>query len=273
VTAQGRPQAAGYERRTVALVRPPGASFIRALSRHPDRDRIDPERARIQHAAYCRLLEEAGVEVVELGPDEAHPDACFTQDPAIVLDGQALLGRFGAPSRHGEEEAIAKALGPFVQFIDEVQAPATLEGGDLIRLGRRLVVGRSRRTNDEGIAALRRFAEPLGWDVRTAEVPPWALHLQTAATGVGEHVVLGPEDVVAQPAFEGMDRVVVADDDRGAGNVVSIGNLVIAAGSHPVHRELGAFGFEVHPTPLDEFERADGSPTCLSLLVDPIHSR
>ena len=257
----------------VALVRPPGGSFVRAISRHPEHDRIDPDRARTQHAAYCRLLEEAGVEVMELGPDDAHPDACFTQDPAIVLDGQALLGRFGAPSRRGEQEAIAKALGPLVQVIDEVTAPATLEGGDLIRLGRRLVVGRSRRTNDEGIAALRRFAEPMGWEVRSAGVPAWALHLQTAATAVGDHVVLGPAGVVAHPAFEGMDRVVVPDDDRGAGNVVSIGSFVIAAGSHPVHRELEARGFEVHATALDEFERADGSPTCLSLLVHPIHSR
>jgi dimethylargininase len=266
-------------RRTVAIVRPPGDSFVRAESRHPERERIDPQRARAQHAAYCRLLEAAGVEVIELAPDEAHPDACFTQDPAIVVEGRALLGRFGAQSRRGEEEAIAKVLeplllggvappNPLVQLIDAVQAPGTLEGGDLLRIGRRIVVGRSRRTNDEGIEALRRFAEPLGCEVRTAEVPSWALHLQTAATGVGDRVVLGPEEVVAQPAFEGLDRVVVPDDDREAGNVVAIGRFVIAAGSHPVHRELEARGFEVHATALDEFELADGSPTCLSLLVD-----
>jgi N-dimethylarginine dimethylaminohydrolase len=117
----------------------------------------------------------------------------------------------------------------------------------------------------------------LGWEVRTAEVPSWALHLQTAATGVGDWVILGPEEVVAQPAFHGLDRVVVPDDDRGAGNVLSIGwegtgtsGFVIAAGSHPVHRELEARGFEVHATDLDEFERADGSPTCLSLVVEPM---
>jgi dimethylargininase len=257
-------------RRSVAIVRPPGDSFVRAESRHPERDRIDPERARSQHAAYCRLLAAAGVEVVELDPDEAHPDACFTQDPAIVLGGQALLGRFGVLARRGEEEAMAKALGPLVQFIDAVEAPGTLEGGDLLRIGRRIVVGRSRRSNDEGIAALRHFAEPLGWEVRTAEVPSWALHLQTAATGVGDRLVLGAEDVVTQPAFEGLDLVVAPDDDREAGNVLAFGTFVIASGSHPVHRELEARGFEVHPIPLDEFERADGSPTCLSLLVDPI---
>jgi len=264
-------------RRTVAIVRAPGDSFVRAESRHPERDRIDPERARAQHAAYCRLLEAAGVEVVKLAPDEAHPDACFTQDPAIVLEGRALLGRFGVSSRRGEEKAIAGVLRPLVQFIDAVQPPGTLEGGDLLRVGRRIVVGRSRRTNDAGIEALRCFAEPLGWEVCTAEVPSWALHLQTAATGVGDRVVLGPQEVVSQPAFEGLDRVVVPDDERGAGNVAvidraSLGkrSFVIAAGSHPVHRELEARGFEVHASALDEFERADGSPTCLSLLVEPV---
>lgn len=271
--------AASRGRRTVAIVRPPGDSFVRAESRHPERDRIDPERARAQHAAYCRLLEAAGVEVVELAPDDAHPDACFTQDPAIVLEGRALLGRFGVSSRRGEEKAIAEVLGPLVQFIDAVQPPGTLEGGDLLRVGRRIVVGRSRRTNDAGIDALRCFAAPLGLEVCTAEVPSWALHLQTAATGVGDRIVLGPQEVVTQPAFDGLDRVVVPDDDRGAGNVAVIDrasqgkpSFVIAAGTHPVHRELEARGFEVHATALDEFERADGSPTCLSLLVEPIPS-
>ncbi|HKN50690.1 MAG TPA: arginine deiminase family protein [Actinomycetota bacterium] len=262
-------------RRTVAIVRPPGDSFVRAQSRHPERDRIDPERARAQHAAYCRLLEAAGVEVLELVPDEAHPDACFTQDPAIVLEDRALLGRFGALSRRGEEEAMADVLSSLLPLIDAVHPPGTLEGGDLLRVGRRIVVGRSRRTNDAGIEALRCFAEPRGWEVCTAEVPAWALHLQTAASGVGDRVVLGPEEVVTQPAFDGLDRVVVPEGDRGAGNVLTISRaglgqpgFVIAAGSHPVHRELEARGFEVHATALEEFERADGSPTCLSLLVE-----
>jgi len=180
-------------RHTLAIVRPPGDSFVRAESRHPERGRIDPQRARAQHAAYCRLLEAAGVEVVELAADDTHPDACFTQDPAIVLEGQALLGRFGALSRRGEEEAMARVLGPLVQFIDAVHAPGTLEGGDLLRIGSRIVVGRSRRTNDEGIEALRRFAEPLGCEVRTAEVV--AEHLRSLGlevqTGVAHTGVVG----------------------------------------------------------------------------------
>jgi len=250
-----------------AIVRPPGDSFVRAESNHPDRAHIAPERARAQHAAYCRLLEAAGLRLEVLPPDEGHPDACFTQDPAIVLDGCALLGRFGAASRRGEEEALRPILARFVALEGPVPEPATLEGGDLLALGRRLVVGRSRRTNDEGIAALRRFAEPLGYEVWVAEVPAWALHLQTAATGVGERLVLGTREVLDQPAFAGLTRVEVPEDDRGACNVLAIGRSVIAAGIHDTHAELEAHGFEVHATDLDEFERADGSPTCLSLLL------
>lgn len=202
-----------------------------------------------------------------LPPDEGHPDACFTQDPAIVLGGSALIGRFGAPSRRGEEEALRLLLSRYVELEGPVSEPATIEGGDLLALGRRLVIGRSRRTNDEGIAALRRFAEPLGYEVAPAEVPAWALHLQTAATGVGEQLVLGAAEALDQPAFDGVTKVVVPEDDRGACNVLAIGRFVISAGAHDAHKELETHGFEVHATDLTEFERADGSPTCLSLLL------
>lgn len=263
--------------RTVAVVRPPGDSFSRAVSRHPERDLIDPGRARLQHAAYCRLLEEAGLDLVVLAPDESHPDSCFTQDPIVVLEGRGLIGRFGEESRRGEEVAIAEALAPVLgsdpTTLQVVVPPATLEGGDLLRLGRRIVVGRSRRTNDAGIRAFHGFADPLGFEVCTADVPPWALHLQTAATAVGDHVVIGTADAVRQPAFEGMDLVVVPEEDRGAANVARAGSIVIAAGDHEVHRELRRRGFDVRAIDLDEFERADGSPTCLSLIVDATASR
>src|SRR5260370_6189963 len=118
----------------------------------------------------------------------------------MVLGCGALIGRFGAPARRGEERAIADVLGSLVQLIAAVQSPGTLEGGDLLRVGRRIVVGRSRRTNDAGIEALRCFAEPLGWEVCTAQVPSWALHLQTAATRVGDRIVLGPKGGVNLPA-------------------------------------------------------------------------
>lgn len=252
-----------------AIVRPPGDSFARAVSTHPDRDRINVNLARRQHAAYCSLLAQAGADVIPLPVDEGHPDACFTQDGVVVLGGHALLLRFGAVSRRGEERSVADAIAPRLGSVCVMTAPATLEGGDVLVLGSRLVVGRSRRSNDAGVAALAAFAQPLGFGVVTAEVPAWALHLTTAVTAVGDGVVLGDARVLAQPAFAGLDHIVVPDDDRLACNVVRVGHHVIAAGQHAVHRQLAGRGLSVHPTDLSEFNRADGSPTCLSLLLSP----
>lgn len=255
-------------KRRMALVRPPGDSFSRAVSKDPARGTIDPARARIQHAAYCRLLAEAGLEVIALPPDEAHPDACFTQDPAILLGPAALLCRFAEVSRQGEQDDMAAALRPLVKTIGMVREPATLEGGDVLAFGRRLVVGRSERTNDAGIEALAGVAEPLGFEVRPAVVPSWALHLGTSACAVGEGMVMGCRETLVQAAFDGLERIVVPDGDRLACNVVCIGTAVIAAGEHPIHAELQRRGFTLHPTDLSEFNRADGSPTCLCLLVE-----
>jgi dimethylargininase len=260
--------------RLTAIVRPPADSFARALSQHPERDRIDPALARVQHAAYCRLLEAAGVHLVRLPPDGGHPDACFTQDTAVVLADRAILAHFGVASRQGEEEAVAPVLSGLVAALASPAEDATLEGGDVLVFGNRLAVGRSRRTNDAGIEALRSFAGPLGYTVEGVEIPAWALHLSTAATVLAGEVVLGAADVLAQPVFDGLDRVVVPDDQPAACNVWSPPpgaaphhRFVIAAGSHPVHRELERRGFDVHATDLSEFNRADGSPTCLSLVV------
>ncbi|MGH2719679.1 MAG: dimethylarginine dimethylaminohydrolase family protein [Actinomycetota bacterium] len=258
----------------IALVRPPGDAFARAISRHPERDRIDPARARLQHAAYCRLVEEAGVTLVELPASEEHPDACFTQDAAIVLarhdEVVALITRFGAPARHGEEVDVERALLPALPAgatLRQVEAPATIEGGDILVFGHRIAVGRSRRTNEAGIGVLRAVAAPLGYTVEPVDVPAWALHLSTSATVVGDEFVIGDPSVVVQAPFRGLEAIPVPADQRLACNVWSDGRFVIAAGRQLIHAELERRGYDVHPTDLSEFNRADGSPTCLSLLV------
>lgn len=261
----------------IAVVRPPGDAFERAISTVPERwpgDRIDPARARSQHAAYCALVQQAGVRLLPLPASEEHPDACFTQDSAVVLSAGgrvcALIARFGVAARQGEQADIERALAPVLPpgaGLHRVEAPATLEGGDILVFADRIAVGRSRRTNDAGIAALAAAAAPLGFAVEAVEIPSWALHLSTAATIVGEDLVLGDASVLAQEPFRGLDKVVVPDDDRLACNVWSAGRFVIAAGEHPIHSELEQRGYAVHATDLSEFNRADGSPTCLSMLV------
>jgi dimethylargininase len=209
-----------------------------------------------------------GTDLIVLPADERYPDSCFTQDPAVVLDGRGLLARPGVGSRRGEVGAIESALAEIVTSIDAVREPATLEGGDVLRLGRRLIVGRSKRTNDAGIASLRQFAEPLGFQVRSAEVPVGVLHLTTAATALSDTLVIGRHDVLEQEAFQGIDRIEVKDESIEACNVLALGNDVIASGEYEVHREIERRGFTVHCINLSEFVRADAGPTCLALLVD-----
>src|SRR5215207_10189671 len=142
-----------------ALVRPPSDAFARAIS--STGAAIDPDRARAQHAAYRDALADL-VEVVVLAPGDDRPDACFVDDCAVVLGGQALLTRPGAPSQAGEPERLADVLAGLVDELHRMTAPATLDGGDVMRLGRTLVAGRSERTGQAGIAQLTRFAEQRG---------------------------------------------------------------------------------------------------------------
>lgn len=249
-----------------ALVRPPGDSFTQALSQHAERDSIDPERARAQHGTYREELRRLGLEVTVLPPDEELPDSCFVQDLAIVLNGRALLCRPGAPSRQSEASRIKPDLSRLVPSMDRVGPPATIEGGDVILVDDRFIVGRSDRTNDEGITALERFAAP---DARVAraEVREPFLHL-LSGLGVAGDAVVGAEPLIEQAAFDGLDRVAAPEEEATGCNFVIVGDdVLMAAGYEEVRSLLQARDFRVHEVDLSEFTKADGGPTCLSLLV------
>jgi len=246
-------------------VRPPGDCFRRAVTSRSGPP-PDPSRARRQHAAFREALAAAGAGVVTLAADEQHPDACFTQDLAVVVSGHALACRPALASRRGEVAGVLPALAGLVASTTALPAGATLEGGDVLRAGdRRLVVGRSARTNAAGIGALEAFARPLGWSVGVADVPPWILHLQTGVTVAGG-LALGLAEVVGQPAFAGLESVVVPDVD--ACNVLAVGGHAVTAVRHDAHRALEGAGFTVVDLDLSEFTRADGGPTCLALIVE-----
>ncbi|GAC1519178.1 MAG: dimethylarginine dimethylaminohydrolase [Chloroflexota bacterium] len=255
----------------LAIVRPPGTTFANALSHHPGRDSIDVDRARAQHSAYVATLQALGVNVLDLPADERYPDACFTQDVAIVVRGHVLLTRPGVDLRRGEPGLVAQHLAPLVRSLQSTGAPATLEGGDVVQLERRLIVGRSARTNSEGVIALRRFAEPLGVQVTEAGVPVGILHLLTVLTVLPDGLAMGTAEALSQPAFRHMRTLEVPDEERGGCNALCIRNHVVLGGSYPwLRRSLQREGFTVHEIDLSEFEKADGGPTCLSLLLPDV---
>ena len=250
----------------VAIVRPPSDAFARAIS--SSGAAIDPERARAQHAAYRAALADL-VEVVALPADEELPDACFVDDCAVVLGGQALLTRLGAPSRAAEPERLAEVLAGLVDELHRMTAPATLDGGDVLRLGRTLVAGRSERTGQAGIGQLTRFAEAVGGRVEVAAVPPGTLHLQSAVTALADDAVVGTAELLEQPALRGVaSKVVVPPEEAAAGNVLAVGTtVVLPAGCPGTAAAVAALGFEVREVDLGEFHKADGGATCLSLLI------
>jgi dimethylargininase len=249
-----------------ALVRPPGASFAQAISsRHLP---IDVALAQAQHAEYCQALAAAGVAVEELSADERYPDSCFMQDPAVVVRGRAIIGRMAAPSRQGEEDAAAQALaGRFPTT--RIVAPGTLEGGDILILPDRIVVGETARTNRAGIAqlvvALAQSEDPLT-PVYSVPVGDY-LHLLSAVTYAGGDTLIAVEAYARHPLLAGMDVIAAPPEEAYAVNTLGLGDsIIVPAGFPRIAAALQARGFAVLPVPVGEFAKADGGVTCLSLV-------
>ncbi len=238
-------------------------SFAAALTLDRGDPGIDVARARAQHEAYRAALEEAGFGTDVLPPDEAHPDSPFVEDVAVLLSGTALLTRPGAPSRRGEVAAVAAALAgrfPTVQ----VRAPATLDGGDVLELAGTVFVGRSSRTNDGGVDAVRGVASGL----RVVPVPvAGVLHLKSAVVPIGEGTVLGRSDAVDRAPFSDFTWVETPAAERDRASALDLGNgtVLVPAGCPETAASIARTGAEPHAVPVDEFTKADGGLTCLSI--------
>ena len=253
--------------RPVVLVRAVADSFVRALVATPPERPIDVARARVQHAEYVSALGRLGAEVVALPADQACPDCCFVEDTAVVAAGVALLTRPGAPSRRDEVPGVAAALAGRCELV-RMEAPATLDGGDCLRAGHTFYVGRSRRTNAEGIAWLAAAFGPRGFRVVPVELPAGVLHLKSVCSPLGDDRVLVAEDV--PPAtFAGLRAIVVPAEEAHAANAVVVGGgAVVAAGCPRTQSLVEAEGFRTLAVDTSEMRKADGALTCLSIVIE-----
>src|SRR5215470_10804141 len=181
---------------TRALTRPIPSSFSQALCAAPPEQPIDVALARAQHAAYCAALAACGATVDTLAGDEACPDSCFLEDTAVVVGGRALITRPGAPSRRAETPAVATALARWLEVVP-MTAPATLDGGDCMRVGDTLYVGRSARSNALGIAQL----SALGLRVVPIDLPRGVLHLKCVCSPLGDDRILLAEQSIPPATF------------------------------------------------------------------------
>jgi dimethylargininase len=253
----------------VALVREPSASLGDCELSYLDRTPIDLNQARTQHAGYCAALQAAGAEVRVLPALDHLPDAVFVEDTAVVMDEVAILGALGVGSRAAEAEAIAGALGAYrpVRRLD--RSAATLEGGDVLRVGRTVYVGRSARTNEAGLEALQRLLDPLGYRVRGVAVEG-CLHLKTGCSSAGEGVIVANSSWVSGRPFEadGLTVLPVDPSEPWAANVLRIAStLLVPAGNTATARRLRAAGLDPVEVEIGEFQKAEAGLTCLSILV------
>lgn len=252
-------------------------AFIRAVSprivdcalTHLERQPIDPERAAEQHSAYESALSEAGLEIVRLPGLEEDPDAVFVEDTAILLGEHAVITRPGAQSRAGEAVHAARDLAPF--FTIHRLSAGTLDGGDVLRIGRTLYVGLSSRTNEEGAAALESTVAPLGYRVLPVR-PSQCLHLKTAVTFAGPDASGTPRIVVNPDWIDPgvfADVVPVATDEPAAANSLRIGDrLIMPAGNPCTAAELRSLGFNVVELDVSELQKAEAGVTCMSLISE-----
>jgi dimethylargininase len=260
------------------LVRPPGPSFTKALSQHPDRSRIDATRAARQHAAFVISLRRSGAEVIELPAQPDMPDAPFVSDCIVTLRSPqgaiVVVTRPGAPSRRAEVGSVAEAARAAARHatFKNIEGPGTLEGGDVIILGQRIFIGVSERTNEDGAQQLAKIAAAAGYDARICPVEG-RLHLASEATAIGQGTVVGTDAGLlslkhAKPsspdALEDVEQVVVPASEAPAANVIAFhGTCLVAAGFPITAGALHDLGAKVVEVELDEFTRADGGPTCL----------
>ncbi len=250
-----------------AITRDVSPAFARCELTHLSRRPIDPDLAREQHQRYEACLAAAGFAVRRLRAEPDLPDSVFVEDAAVVLDEVAILARPGAVSRRPEVPAIAEALRPFRTLVP-IEAPATLDGGDILVVGRTIFAGASSRTNAEGIEALRRIASPHGYEVRAVPVTR-CLHLKSAVTQVSERSVLIHSGWVEPSHFSGLELIEIDPAEPFAANALAACDTVIYPEAFPrTLARLEARGLRVVTVDVSELAKAEGAVTCCSLLFE-----
>lgn len=251
-----------------ALVRAVSPRLAEAELTFLDREPIDAARAAVQHGEYVDLLRRLGHHVVQVPDAPDHPDGTFVEDVVVVVDDLAVLTRPGAESRRGEVASVAAVVRSLGLRTEEVTAPATLDGGDVLQIGSRVFVGLGGRTDAGAVDQLGALLAPLGRTVVGVPVTG-CLHLKTGATALPDGTVVAVTDWLDTSAFSDAGlRVVEAPEATGADLLLSGSRVVLSAAAPGTAALVRSLGFEAHPVQIDELEKAECGVTCLSVLLE-----
>ena len=251
----------------IAITRDISPNFNQCELTHLVRTPIDVALAQRQHHAYQAALRELGCEVIALPAEPDLPDSVFVEDVAIVLDEVAIITRPGADSRKPEARLIAEALKPYRE-LKFIEAPGTVDGGDVLRVGRTLYVGLSSRSNQAAIDQMQSHLAPFGYEVRGAVVMG-CLHLKSAVTQVAVDMLLINPEWVDVAYFKGFRLIEVDPSEPGAANAIWTDRGVIYPSNFPkTQQRLIEHGVAVISVDASEVQKAEGAVTCCSVIFE-----
>ena len=253
---------------THAVVRQPAKSVIKGL-RAVDIGSPDYDQMICDHDDYVEALMSAGVEVINLTALNEFPDGQFVEDTALCLPKAAILMRPGAPSRLGEVNEIAPKLHELFEDVYEIDDHGSIEGGDILVTGKEILVGRSARTDENGVRQLSEIVTPLGYVIREVFTPPEILHFKTDCSLLGPYEILSTKRLQSSGCFDGYSVINVADGEEAAANAIRVNDYVIMPAGFPRTKAiLEEHGYKVKVINNTECAKLDGGMSCLSLRLN-----
>lgn len=250
---------------THAIVRTPGRSVVNGLRNGSGPD-PDYEALLAEHHAYVSALRALGLDVEELPAAEAFPDSIFVEDPALVFAGGAILLRIGTQSRFGETALIAPALESRFERVLQMQGPGRADGGDVLVLQDRVLIGLSRRTDRQGAEELIGLLAQLGIRGEIAETPPGVLHFKTGCSLIDEETVFALPQMAGSAIFAGLRIIPVPEGETKAANKLRIRDAVLISDGFPKSREIvESFGVRTIALQTEQISRIDAGLSCMSL--------
>jgi len=231
------------------------------------RQPIDVAKAMAQHEKYQQCLVELGVGVVSLPAEPELPDAVFVEDAAVIVDELAIITNMGVPTRRREAISLAGTLSHY-RLLKSVVEPATLDGGDVLRIGRSVFVGLSQRTNMAGAAQLAEILRPYRYQVQPITVSG-CLHLKSACSYIGDNTILVNRSWIEWERLSGFELLDVPEDEPAAANALLLNDIVIIPALFPNTRTLlEERGFDIRTVDISELQKAEAGVTCCSLIFN-----
>jgi len=246
-----------------AVVRPVPDSYDHCL--RTSQEPIDVQLAKRQHAEYCNALQKLGLKLIWIKGDNTLPDSCFVEDTAVILEEKAVICNMKAKSRANEVVEVAKVLEKLKEA-HYIIPPATIDGGDVLKIEDKVLVGLSARTSENAVDQLREILEETDLKVFPVKIHN-VLHLKSACTYLGNHYVLLSRGHFNTGILRDYKRIVVPKSEEYAADCLAINGTVLVAEGYPKTKKLiEKEGFPVKELDVSEFRKGEGALTCLSII-------